>query len=946
MAPVPKTSLPLPSLPSFALPRRGLLLAMALMSALAASATHNRAGEIRVEQIGPQTVRATITTYTAILGPSNEADRDSLDLFWGDGEGSFTRVGRVNGPLGNEGPAGEVIAPNIKVNTYVATHTYSERGCYQVSMQDPNRNAGIVNINNGASVEVLFYLETFFCVVDANFTGPNSTPELLQPPIDEGCVGRVFTHNPNAFDPDGDSLAYRLGVPGQAPGVSVVNYRLPSEFGGNGPNVFTLDETSGTITWASPQRPGEYNVVIEILSYRNGTLIDRTVRDMQINIESDCDNLPPEIDVATEFCLIAGEDIEITPVATAPEIETNQQVQLFATSATLEPDFFQPATWNGDDEYHPQPWQRRYAWETACEHAARFPYRVIFRAVDDASVAGTSPNNLSRLEVVNIKVSAPPPEDLLVEAGDDLIDVSWEAPYACEDTENEFFIGFSVYRREGSNPFPFDSCLQGLEGRGYTRIAIRQRERDDGRYVFTDDDVERARTYCYRIVATFARRSASGRLYNFVESIPSEEFCVQSSRDIPLLTRADVRATSAVNGEVEVRWTPPLAEDLDTAANRPPYAYAVLRSPGVGTSDFSVIPGTEETYDSYAALERDTSYVDTGLDTRARGYTYAIRFRSEGDAAPLPPLPSSTVYLVPSPANEAITLNWQVETSWENFRYAVLRQNDVGLFDTIARTTRPTYTDTGLDNGSEYCYQIVAFGTYGVEGIPAPLINRSQEACAFPQDVDAPCPPSLHVRTVCDNLTDEDLAPPYPTVLSWSFDGGCEPAADLAAIRVYTVSDSSLDGRTLLGEIEWPRDTTFRIESDTQIAACYTLTAVDTVGNESELAGLTCVTNCPLYVLPNVFTPNGDDQNDVLRPLTNRFVSSIDLSIVNRWGVTVFETEDPAIGWDGTDLNGEDVPDGTFFYQCRVFEQTADGSVLEAANPPLSGYIEVLRGAQ
>ena len=936
-----KTSLPLPSPPSLALARRALALALALSSALAAFATHNRAGEIRVEQIGPQTVRATITTYTAILGPSNEADRDSLDLFWGDGETSFTRVGRVNGPPGPEGPIGEVIAPNIKVNTYVATHTYSERGNYVVSVQDPNRNAGIVNINNGFSVEVLFYLETRFTLLDANFTGPNSTPALLQPPIDEGCVGRVFTHNPNAFDPDGDSLAYRLGVPGQASGVPVVNYQLPGEFGGD----FSLDETSGTITWDVPQSPGEYNVVIEILSYRNGTLIDRTVRDMQINIEANCNNLPPEIEVATEFCLIAGESIELNPVATAPESEPEQEVQLFATSGTLDPDFFQPATWNGDDDYHPQPWQRRYAWQTACEHAARFPYRVIFRAVDNAALIN-SPNNLSRLEIVDIRVSAPPPEDLLVVAGDDLIDVSWASPYACEVTEDDYFNGFSVYRREGSNPFPFDSCVQGLEGRGYTRIAIEQRAVVDGRYVFTDDDVERGRTYCYRIVANFSRVIGNDRRFSRVESIPSDEFCVQSSRDIPLLTRADVRVTGATDGAVDVRWTPPLAEDLDTATNPPPYTYTVLRSPGVGTSDFAVVPGTERTFASYTALTRDTQYVDTGLDTRARGYTYAIRFRSEGDDDPLPPLPSSTVFLVPSPANEAVNLTWQVETSWENFRYAVLRQDVAGAFDTIAFTTQPTYADIGLDNGTEYCYQVVAFGTYGVEGIPSPLVNRSQEVCAVPQDIEPPCPPSLRVRTVCDNLTDEDLEPPYPTVLSWTFDGDCAPAADLAAVRLYTVADSALDGRVFLGEVAWPQDTSFRIESETQIAACYVLTAVDTVGNESELAGLTCVENCPFYELPNVFTPNGDSDNDVLRPRISRFVSAVELSIVNRWGVKVFETEDPGIGWDGTDLNGEDVSDGTFFYQCRVFQQTADGAIEAVGNAPLSGYIEVLRGAQ
>ena len=925
---------------------RGALLPLLLLCATVASATHNRAGEIRVEQIGPLTVRATITTYTAFQGNSSDADRDSLILFWNRERTEFSHVLRTNGPRSANGiPNGEPIGDNIKVNVYVATHTYSGFGSYVIGVQDPNRVDNIVNINNGGSVNVEFYIRTVITLFNQTFQGPNSTPELLQPPIDEGCVGRLFTHNPNAFDPDGDSLAYRLGVPAQAEGVPVVNYQLPSEFGGPGANVFTLDQESGTITWATPQRPGDYNVVIQVISYRGGRAIDTTVRDMQITIRT-CDNRPPEVEVDNEFCLVTGESIALDPVATAPLLDVGQEVSLTATSPTLSPDFFAPATWNGDDDFHPQPWQRRYAWNTVCEHAARFPYRVIFRAVDDASESSGQPNNLSRLEIVNIRVSAPPPQDLAVEAGNDLIDLSWASPYACQDARDSFFFGFSVWRREGSNPFPFDSCRQGLDGEGYTRIAVRERTVVGDRYVFTDDDVARGRTYCYRVVALFSQYTPSGNSFNRVESIPSAEVCVQSSRDIPLLTRADVLETDDASGRVDVRWTPPLAEDLDTASNPPPYTYAVLRSPGIGTADFSEIPGTRESYDSYAALLRDTQYVDTGLDTRSRGYTYAIRFESDNDPAPLAPLSSSTVFLTAAPANEAVQLSWQSATSWENVRYAVLREDapGSGQFDTIARTSQPQFTDRDLDNGTEYCYRIVAFGTYGVSTVYSPLINRSQRACAFPSDVEPPCAPTISARTICDDLRNENLVPPYTTTISWTFDGDCEAAPDLAAVRLYEVSDSALTDPVLLAEVPYPQDTSFRIEDLGSIARCYAVSAVDTIGNESPIGGLLCVDNCPFYELPNVITPNGDNQHDVLRPRVNRFVERVDMAVFNRWGVKVYETEDPLLGWDGTTLDGEDVSDGTYLYKCRVFQRLASGEVEEVGNAPLSGFIEVLRG--
>ena len=59
-------------------------------------ATHNRAGEISIQQTGPLTVRATIVTYTK--ASSVQADRDTLEICWGDG--FCEKVNRSNGFTG------------------------------------------------------------------------------------------------------------------------------------------------------------------------------------------------------------------------------------------------------------------------------------------------------------------------------------------------------------------------------------------------------------------------------------------------------------------------------------------------------------------------------------------------------------------------------------------------------------------------------------------------------------------------------------------------------------------------------------------------------------------------------------------------------------------------------------------------------------------------------
>ena len=68
--------------------------------------------------------------------------------------------------------------------------------------------------------------------------------------------------------------------------------------------------------------------------------------------------------------------------------------------------------------------------------------------------------------------------------------------------------------------------------------------------------------------------------------------------------------------------------------------------------------------------------------------------------------------------------------------------------------------------------------------------------------------------------------------------------------------------------------------------------------------------------IPNVFTPNGDSRNDFFRiPGIEGFPNS-SLAIFNRWGNTIYQSNDYGGGWDGR-INNEPVADGTYFYILR-----------------------------
>jgi hypothetical protein len=211
--------------------RRLLLLAIIhSLFILNVFATHNRAGEITYSQVSGLTYDFTITTYTK--ASSVDADRSELVIFWGDG--SSNTLPRT---------AEAYLANDIKLNRYTGRHTYSGPFNYVVYVIDPNRIESILNISN--SVNVPFYIEDTLKILDPTIYGFNSSPILFNPPIDFGNVNEVFVHNPNAFDPDGDSLSYTLIPPKQGVGMQVPGYVSPTVINPGPDNVLTLDVYTG-----------------------------------------------------------------------------------------------------------------------------------------------------------------------------------------------------------------------------------------------------------------------------------------------------------------------------------------------------------------------------------------------------------------------------------------------------------------------------------------------------------------------------------------------------------------------------------------------------------------------------------------------------------------------------------------------------------------------------
>lgn len=101
----------------------------------------------------------------------------------------------------------------------------------------------------------------------------------------------------------------------------------------------------------------------------------------------------------------------------------------------------------------------------------------------------------------------------------------------------------------------------------------------------------------------------------------------------------------------------------------------------------------------------------------------------------------------------------------------------------------------------------------------------------------------------------------------------------------------------------------------------YYLTVTDPSGNCTYLDSVTIyvidiLCGDPFVFVPNIFTPNGDGKNDILK-VESTIVDNLTFSIYNRWGEKVFETVDIEKGWDGT-YKGTMSDPGVFVYQIEA----------------------------
>ncbi len=270
------------------------------------------------------------------------------------------------------------------------------------------------------------------------------------------------------------------------------------------------------------------------------------------------------------------------------------------------------------------------------------------------------------------------------------------------------------------------------------------------------------------------------------------------------------------------------------------------------------------------------------------------------------PQPPANIYAKVSEiiADNRAELHFEVDPATELSTYYLIRGENINnITDTIEIKDQPgggiLIFEDELPEAKPYYYQLLAMNNCGLE------VKRSNITTTLQLDA--------------NNTGNRNF-------LSWNpyfeWPGG------VGNYEIYRSVDG--DKFELLSAGPGPSDTSFTDQVGNLILEqgasefCYYLTAKEG-GTDLQNPGFSksnqvCVNAESFILMPNAFTPNGDDLNDTFKPVLTFAPKSYIFIIRNRWGNTLFETDDPEIPWKG-DSKGKPVPEGVYVYYVKAEDQ-------------------------
>ncbi len=165
----------------------------------------------------------------------------------------------------------------------------------------------------------------------------------------------------------------------------------------------------------------------------------------------------------------------------------------------------------------------------------------------------------------------------------------------------------------------------------------------------------------------------------------------------------------------------------------------------------------------------------------------------------------------------------------------------------------------------------------------------------------------------------------------------CISITDAASVTFLDLSQNATQGQWSFGEdILVPYVSGQSVIQSFSTAANYsvTLTVQNNFGCTDEMSIELCILpDVPVFI-PDIFSPNGDGNNDILF-VRGVGISRMEFHLYNRWGEEVFSSTNQEYGWDGVH-RGIPALSGSYFY-------TFSATMGDGSRQNLQGEIALIR---
>jgi gliding motility-associated-like protein len=340
------------------------------------------------------------------------------------------------------------------------------------------RNGSVTNLQGGHGMELRAVMYAYSGIN----TNPcfDSSPKFSETPSSVICLGYPFSYNPNAFDPDLDSLSYSwapsltnydaLVTPGPfnpvsnpAPILYNTGFSYTSPLPGTSPNVpATINAYTGEISFTSYMQ-GNFVTNVKVQSWKCGQLVAEVYREMQIVLLPCAPNNPPAVTITSyQDTVSAGTVVNFTltgnDIGLLSDGITPQTVNISATGtqfgagftssstgclnppcATLSPASPVSGVTNASTTFN---------WQTSCSHISNNAtcnthsntYTFVFKTKDDFCPAPAEKISTVSITVLALPiVSSPQPHCVSVLPSGD-VTLTWSTPLDTGATFNAYLI--------------------------------------------------------------------------------------------------------------------------------------------------------------------------------------------------------------------------------------------------------------------------------------------------------------------------------------------------------------------------------------------------------------------------------------------------------------------------------------------------------------------------